>query len=370
MPRLFLTSAGRGKRAVVWTALLFAASQLALWAYLDCRLPEVRDPLYTLRLRSLQARIARSPHAPLVLLLGSSRVKYGLWPAAMPVRATQGGPPPAVYNFGFNGAGFIREWMYFRRLLADGVRPDWLILETWPPLWAEDGFFAESRMIVHEDEMHLRDVPLLCRYFAREPSVCLALARRSLAPIRSYRARLLHVAVESLQPHPRQRETERGASDWVPVDDTGWFPLTWGLATPEQKNKALQDALDQMKPLTDPLRIDPRSDAALRELLSECRARGIKVALLMMPEHSVTREWYPPQARALIRDYLGGISREFATPVIDLRTWAADEHFADLCHLGRHGVEPISARFGREVLQPMLEGRPLPESVRLGAAGW
>jgi hypothetical protein len=367
MPSIFLTSAGRGKRAVLWTVLLFAASQLALWAYLDCLLPEVRDPLYTLRLRSLQSRLSRSRGAPLVLLLGSSRVKYGLWPAAMPVRATKDAPPPVVYNFGFNGAGFIREWMYFRRLLADGVRPDWLILETWPPLWAEDGFFAESRMIVHEDELHLRDVPLLCRYFAREPAVCLGVARRCLTPIRSYRARLVQAAVASWLPRAAARQKASGPSDWEPADDSGWSPLTWGPTTPEQKQKALQDALDQMKPLTDPLRIDPRSDAALRELLAECRARGIKVALLMMPEHGVTRDWYPPQACALIRDYLGGISREFAAPVIDLRTWAADGDFADLCHLGRHGVEPISTRFGRDVLQPLLESRALPANVLLGA---
>jgi hypothetical protein len=95
-------------------------------------------------------------------------------------------------------------------------------------------------------------------------------------------------------------------------------------------------------------------------LLGECQSRGIKVALLLMPEHGVTRSWYPPQARALIHSYLGGISRELRVPIVDGREWSADEDFADLCHLGRHGVEPLSARVGREVVQPLLDGEPIP----------
>src|ERR1700736_400335 len=100
MPRFFLVPAAKGRRSVVWTVLCFAASQLALWTYLDSRHPEVRDPLYALRLGSLQTRQAESPHSPLVLFLGSSRIKYGVWPAAMKVRCGEGAAPPVIYNFG------------------------------------------------------------------------------------------------------------------------------------------------------------------------------------------------------------------------------------------------------------------------------
>ncbi len=153
MPRFFLVHAAKGRRIVFWTALCFAASQLALWTYLDRRHPEVRDGLYHIRLRSLQARQAESPSALLVLFLGSSRIKHGLGPAAMNVRSGEAAPSPAIYNFGINGMGSIRELMYLRRLLADGVRPAWLIVETYPPLWAEDGFFRESRMVSSEDDL-------------------------------------------------------------------------------------------------------------------------------------------------------------------------------------------------------------------------
>src|SRR5579864_5169313 len=152
MPSLFLTSAGKGKRAVLWTLAGVALSQLVLSIYLDRRRLETRDPLYGHRLHSLQARLAESPDAPLFLILGSSRVKYSVCPSAMQIHTASGVPTPIVYNFAMNGMGTIRELMYLRRLLADGIRPKWLLIEIWPPLWAESGFFREARMVEGEDD--------------------------------------------------------------------------------------------------------------------------------------------------------------------------------------------------------------------------
>jgi hypothetical protein len=365
MPGFFLVRAAKGRRIVAWTVLCFAASQLALWTYLDARYPEVRDPLYALRLRSLQARQAESPNSPLLLFLGSSRIKYGLWPAAMNVRSAEGSPSPVIYNFGINGAGAIRELMYFRRLMADGVRPDWLFLETWPPLWVEDGFFAEAKMIAGADELHGRDVPLVCRYFGRKPSIWRQAVRQCLLPLSMYRARLTAAAAACLLPRQQLAEMTRQVSDWLPSDDNGWFPLTWGPTTPEQKRRVLKESREQVKPLIDGLRIDPRSDAALRELLDECRRRGIKTALILMPEPSLTRSWYPPPARMLIHDYLGGLRREYGVPIVDSRDWVPDERFADFCHMAPPAAAPFADRLGRDVVQPLLQGQPLSTSVLL-----
>ncbi len=352
----FLTHAAKGKRAVFWTLLCFAAVQLALWAYLDCRHVAVRDPLYGVRLRSLQSLVSDSPNAPLVLVLGSSRVKYGLRPAAMQVTSNDG-PPPVIYNFGLNGMGTIRERMYFRRLLADGVHPDWLLLEVWPPLWAEAGYFKEARMVRHEDELHWRDAPLVYRYFLREPEVYLWGMRKCLVPLLAYRTRLLHSTVRSLLPRPQVRRLALGMKDWDPADRSGWFPFPWERKTPEEKRIALEQGNEQLKPLLDPLHIDPRSDDALRGLLDECRARGIRVGLVLMPEHSLTRGWYTPQARALIRDYLAGLDRAYHIPIFDTREWVADKDFADFCHMMPQAAAPFSQRFGREIIQPLLQSQ-------------
>jgi hypothetical protein len=370
MPRFFLVPAAKGKRVVFWCVCLFVASQPALWAYLDWRHPELRDPLYVLRLRSLQSRQAESPGSPLVLLLGSSRTKYGLSPALLPLRPGGSAPPPTIYNFGINGSGSIRELMYFRRLLAEGVRPAWLLLETWPPLWSESGFVDEAKILVGQDEIHLRDGPLLYRYFSRNRDVCAKVFRHTLVPIKAYRSRLLFAAGQSLLlPRAQLKQLTDDRADWEPPDTTGWFPLNWGPTREEEKRSVVQRGIRQVEPLLNPLCIDPRSDSALHEILDECRARTIRVALFMMPEHSATRRCYTAQARNLVTDYLGRIAREYQLPVLDTRDWLPDEAFADCYHTWQQGAAAYSERFGREVLQPLLAGEPLPRGVLLAEDG-
>ncbi|HWG45429.1 MAG TPA: hypothetical protein VN688_21885 [Gemmataceae bacterium] len=363
MSSIFLLPAGKGRRVIVWSLLCFAASQVALSMYLDYRRPEIRDPLYGYRLRSLRARLAESPKAPLFLALGSSRIKYSLWPALMKVHSADGVPAPVVYNFGINGMGNIRELMYFRRLLADGIRPEWLLLEVWPPLWTQSGIFEETRMVLGEDDQHWGDMPLLIRYFSGKPDVVKQGVRRSLLPITDYRGSLIQATLRSLLPREQVSETNRHLADWIPFDNTGWFRVPWQRNTPEEKRIALEHGAEEMKPLVTPLRIDPRSDAALRELLDECRTRGIKVALIWMPEHSLTRGWYPPQARALAHQYLDQLKQEYQVPIVDTREWVRDEHFVDYCHVGSQGVAPFSERLGRDVIEPIAEGKNLNTEV-------
>src|SRR5690242_17566655 len=99
MPSLFLPSAGKGKRIVFWTLICVALSQPALSIYLDKRRLETRDPLYGHRLHHLREQLAASPDSPLFLVLGSSRVKYSVWPAAMNLHGIANTPRPIVYNF-------------------------------------------------------------------------------------------------------------------------------------------------------------------------------------------------------------------------------------------------------------------------------
>jgi len=369
MSRVFLLPAAKGKRVVLWAVACFLASQVMLRIYLDARRADLDDPLYALRLRQLRARLAQSPGAPLVLLLGSSRTKYGVRPAAMPVRGSPPTPPPVIYNFALNGSGAIRQLLYFRRLLADGVRPDWLLVETWPPLWAEDGYFAERKMVLNEDQPHWRDLPLLCRYFPRDLAVLTRALQSNLLPLQADRSRLLLATAGALVPRQQLEALARERGDCVSPDGTGWFPLDWGFTAPEKMRRSLQLGVANLKPLLDPVRIDPRSDAALRELLEECRARCIKVGVVLLPEHSVARGWYTPQARALVRGYLGRLGREWQVPIIDARDWLPDEAFADCAHIGLRGAGPFSERLSREVSQPLLQGGPLGERVLLREGG-
>jgi hypothetical protein len=350
MPHLFLLPAGKGKRVVLWTLVFFAAGQVAVWTWLDRCRPELHDPLYGYRLLSLRDRLAQSPGAPLVLFLGSSRSKYGIRPAAMHVA-------PVVYNFGINGLGSIRSLIYLRRLLADGIRPDWLFVETWPPQWSQKGFVEEAPLWLGNDELHWGDVPLAWRYFRDTPEILKRGLHKNLVPVQGYRLYLTEAVAPCLLSHQQLKGMAVGRLDLDPPSPDGWFPLTYGAQTPQEIECSLNRGRDELKPLLDPVRIDPRNAAALRELLGECRANGIKAVVYLLPEPGVTRGWYTPQSRTLVQSYLAGLSREYEVPVIDTREWLPDKDFTDCCHMWDSAAGPFSDRFAREVLGPLLEGK-------------
>lgn len=369
MPGLFLTPASKGKRIALWSLLCIALSQPVLSIYLDAGRLESRDPLYGYRLHHLRERLAEEPDSPLFLIMGSSRVKYSVQPDAMKFHCIGESPQPIVYNFGLNGMGTIRELMHFRRLWADGVRPSWLLLEVWPPLWAESGFFRESRMVLGEDDLHWRDLWLLCRYFRNERDVLRLAFQKGLTPLRAYRDILLSLYARALLPEEKIREFEQRVVDSLPADRGGWFPLPWELTAPGEKINARLDGDEKIKPLLQPLTIDPRSDAALRELLAECKQRNIKVALILLPEPSWTRGWYTAQTHAVVRDYLTRLRQDYPVPIVDSRTWATDDEFSDSTHMGKKGVPIFSERLGREVLQPLIDDKPLSESILFAEHG-
>jgi hypothetical protein len=100
----------------------------------------------------------------------------------------------------------------------------------------------------------------------------------------------------------------------------------------------------------------------LREVVGLCRQKGIKVAVLYLPEATVFRSWYQAALRTRIDQYLRLLGRMCGFPVIDMRTWCPDRCFMDGFHLNHEGAKAFTARFGREVLRPLvlgkLDGRP------------
>lgn len=356
MPKLFLLPANRGKRALVWGALLFVCGQAALSVYLNHCRPDLRDPAFGLRLLALQQKLAENPGAPLVLILGSSRTLNGLSPAHMPVSLRREGPAPVIFNFALPGSGSVRELMTYRRLRAAGIKPDGLLLETWPVLWPEDGIFAERHIIV-DDELCWSDLSVLSRYLPGKLEFAAHALKGNLVPLVSYRSRLLHAGARLLLPRDLDRGLSHEDDDWTCADGTGWLPYRRIPADRAALRREVDKGLIVAAPLLNPLRIAPDSDRALRDLLGACRDDGIRTALFLMPEHSACRGWYSPQTHTLVRDYLTKLSREYDIPTLDMRDWAPDENFADFCHLAPWGAPPLSQRFASDVLRPWLRSK-------------
>jgi hypothetical protein len=360
MTKLFLPAASRGKRAIGWCLVVFACSQLALGAYLHWLRPELRDPVYGSRIHSLREQLAAHPGRSLLLFLGSSRAMNGVAPAALPELPEA----PFVYNFAISGSGPVRVHLTFRRLLAEGVRPKWVVIETWPPMWPEAGAFDEKQSLM-QDDLGWRDVPVLSRYLPGKLNLCTRAAQGGLAPLVCYRSRLMYAAAQSLLPRQMAWQVANELKNWQTPDGSGWIPVLNEPETPQAKQREVEHGQAMLYPLLNPLRIHPSSDHALRDLLADCKAHGIRTLLLLMPEHSQCRRWYPPQAHALVHAYLDEVSREYQAPVIDTRDWLSDDGFSDFCHMARLAAAPYSERFGREVLRPWLAGESLPTAYCL-----
>jgi hypothetical protein len=94
---------------------------------------------------------------------------------------------------------------------------------------------------------------------------------------------------------------------------------------------------------------------ALEDVLALCRAQGIPVTLVRLPESAAYRELYGPAARVAVADLLARVRARWGVEWTDAQLWVPDEEFWDAHHLLTPGARRFSERFGREVLRPALE---------------
>src|SRR5262249_44421032 len=157
---------------------------------------------------------------------------------------------------------------------------------------------------IRDRDLQLADWALIGRYFDRPRPAYEKLVEGILALAYAQRSRLLASYSPFLdRPLPRQR------GDWSDpslrtVDGFGWPPAPEQPPPPERlRLPALQYALHVCAALADS-RVSPLADRALRELLDTCARHGVRPALVLVPEHSVVRAFYPPEARSGVHAYL------------------------------------------------------------------
>ncbi len=249
-----------------------------------------------------------------------------------------------------------------RRLLAEGVRPAWVLIEVWPPFLAQAGAFEEAEAILRCD-WDWADVPLLARFYSQGRSAINSVLGKRLAPAVHYRQKLLNHYAPVLLPPDLVRELERASRQWCGQDEWGAQRLIEDRPDPQRRRHNLEVGRYLMNPVLENFHVSDLADGALRGLLDECHGRGIRTALFVMPEHSALRGWYPSDLKAAFHQYLTQLHEDYAVPVIDARSWCPDDDFGDMCHLLASGAVAFSERFGRDVCRPLLEGEPLPEAV-------
>lgn len=339
----------RARVALVWGLAAFAGLQLGLAVAIPRWLPELRDPFYGYKAARLRERLAVDPRPFTVVMLGSSRTIYGLRAGLLEERLTAAlGRPTVVFNFGIFGAGPVTELLTLRRLLAEGLRPDLLLVEVLPALL---GTYAGAPLEAHwlpATRLWLREVPVVKRYGfpARE----LKHAWWQAWPVPWYAHRFAIVSRWFPAWLPSQLRQDWGRGD----DPSGWATAARPPRTPEQYQAGVERARQEYHDHLQTFALGGPSCLALHELLALCRQEGIPSALVLMPEGSEFRSWYPPAVWAQIAGFVEMLRQEHGSTVINAREWVPDHAFADTHHLVLEGATLFTERLGREGLPRLL----------------
>lgn len=341
------TLARRSALALGWGAAAFLVAQLALGLAVERWLPAARDPEYAAKVERLHARRAAAPGRPLVLVLGSSRVQMGLRAGSL------GAESALVFNFGLSGAGPLAEALCLRRLLAEGVRPDLLVLEVLPPALSQPGDHPIEEEWLDGARLRWGEAAFLARYHG-DPQRSLRQWAKGRGLPCVWHAGNLRSAVA-----PGAGGSESGpAYTLSAMDPHGWLPYCAEDVTPERRRRLADFARIQYASAFGEFRLAERPARALADVLARCRREGIPVALLVMPEGPAFRAHYTPSMRAGIDAHLRALGERWDVPLIDARDWLDEDAFWDSHHLLPRGATAFTERFEREALGPLLRNLP------------
>lgn len=352
-PGLTVGARRKARTAVLGGVAAVLVMHLGLAVAVETSRPQWRDPEFFHRQKRVAALVRwerdQGHRRPLVVILGGSRPQMGLSPEYLGLGS--GPTDPLAFNCAQSGCLPVGVRLNAARLFAAGVTPDFLLVEVLPPVLADPGPMEDR---IPAARLGAADLARL-RPYHTDPGK----APREWLTARVgswYSLRLPLMANWRLADYfPPGRN--RPDFLWAGMTFYGWSPFHPAEWTADQRAAQLGVAHNTYDWLLAGFRINPVNDAAYRDLLAECRDRGVKAALFTMPESPAFRGWYPPGVRGQITAYLGGLSREFGVPVFDAAGWVDDEAaFMDGHHLLGPTAEAFSARLGRECVGPWVRG--------------
>jgi hypothetical protein len=332
----------------------FLVGQLSLSLALETIAPGLRARDYAYKREWLASLQKQHPNRPLVLMVGSSRTLGGFQASRLHDLPGPDGKPVTAFNFGLILTGPIKENLLVRTLSEEGVRPRLLLVEVLPPFLSAPG---EERQ---GEESWLEVETLTLPQLAQLWSYCEQpgkLGRRWLwsrvLPAYHHRVRLLDSVLRSWQAPPIQPKATRLIDRW------GWScGAGQRVVTPASSWKWTSTAYYFFGSPLVYFRLGAGPTQALRDLLGHCRQEGIAVALVLMPEGSQFRSWYPAQAREAIDGLMKDLAREEHVEVIDARTWVPDHGFWDSHHMLPHGAKIFTGRLIPEVQRLLKQTDP------------
>jgi hypothetical protein len=351
-------SSRRARTAVLTALLAFVVLQVGMAFVIERWRPDWSDPEYGYRATRLRKMQASAGQRPLVLFLGSSRVGNGFATDDMPPPELQAPDAPTSFNLSLAGGGPFMELLCLQRQLANGIRPQWVVIEILPPLLYTDGanIQAKGAMLMHR--LRWSDLKAFERH---TPSLALHRYQQWLEwnalPWYSNRFRLMGRYAPSWMSEQQSHEMRF----WRQIlTGAGWIPIPLETVPPEIYRNGVKVAQEGYRWACQFDKVNATTDRVLRDLLDLCRRENIHVAALVrMPEGKDFRDLYAPPTEALITSYLTKLAEDYDTHYVDASCWMPEGSFVDSHHLIRPAAQAFSRRFWAEIVQPQLEGRSI-----------
>jgi hypothetical protein len=330
---------------LIW-ALVWYAVVLVVPLVLQHRWQRIGPAHEARKWPALQQLVSNHTDRPLLVMLGSSRGCWAFRAGSLNGMPDSEGRPLSAYNFGIPATGPISELFYLRDMLAQGIRPRFLLIEFLPPLMceAQRGALTEEGMTGFENVSARRFLQWLPYLYRPEKRARLWLEAR-INPWYAFR--------RQIQLELRCLALRQKFPTYEPIDDWGWH-ISAPLPFPaEERERRMESARGGYSPGLGHFRLGKKPTKALRELLDLCRQEKIPAALVLMPESSEFRSWYSEDGKTAIHNLLDDLRQTYGFPVIDAENWLADEDFEDGHHTLLHGADVFTFRLHAELLALM-----------------
>jgi Protein of unknown function (DUF1574) len=322
----------------------FVLSQVGLRVFIDEVKPELRDPTFEIKYRQLARLLEQYPQPPAaVVFLGSSMSANGMKAEIVEAPLTAAlGRPVVGYNLATNGGGPITHLVYMQRLLRRGVRPELVVLEVSPLLFAP-GQASMDFLRFPADVLERADIDILERH--RDlPELRDEWWKARLFPAYGHRLMILNQSARILVPFEEQIEL------WRDVDEHGWRGRT--ALPPEEHERALAHTRLVHKERLAKFKIDELPLNGLRELAALLAQEGIKTVLVVMPTGPFMCSLYVPGSTAPVMAEFAALSQQHGFALIDARDWYDEGSFLDSYHLHKDAAHEFTQRLVREALVP------------------
>lgn len=349
----------RAAVAVVAGLVIVAAVQVCFGLAVHTERSPLRDPIYFDKLALLRARPAFFPgptpaadKPATLLLVGSSRTLNGVDARAASDQLSRHlGKPAEVFNFGQAGAGPVTNAVYVRRLIAEGVRPDFALIEVHPVFLAGQRPDPPEGRWLMPFRLRPAELPVVrgMGFPAADPPT--HGPRGLVAPLYEYRFLVLDryapwLLMDNIRLNGGHESDARG------------FARQFESVTPQRRAELMARTFEQYADYFPGYRPTGPGIAGLRDTLEQCRAAGWRAGLVLMPESSEFRRWYPAGGVRELDAALAGLAAEYRVPLVDARGWVPDGETVDGHHLTGPGADRLTDRLVRETLAPWLREAP------------